>query len=312
MIKKINGSNDLIISHIADIDGMGGVILAKLIDKDIDYILCEPGNILDVLKEINPSSYNNIYITDLSLSNEETYKYIDDNFNNVLHFDHHKFKSSIDYKWSNVYIEKNNLLASGTSLFYEYLCCRYPDNKYLNSSYVKSFVEDIRGYDTWDFKRTGNLDGKRLTEIFSVIGINDFLDRYYNRITENYMNDCFTFNDNEISIIEKKEQEVKDYVDACDKNLIITEFLGHKVGVSISEEYRSEVGNVLSSRHKDLDFILIANFVRGSFSFRTTNDIDLNEVAGLIGGGGHDKAAGAIMNDENVDLFFKCLIKKRR
>ena len=108
---------------------------------------------------------------------------------------------------------------------------------------------------------------------------------------------------------ENLEKEISKYVDDCDKNLIITNFLGYKVGVSISEHYRSEVGNVLSSRHKDLDFILIANFVRGAFSFRTTNDINLNEVAKLLGGGGHAKAAHADMNPENLNLFFKSLIK---
>lgn len=61
MIKKINNSNNLIISHIADIDGMGGVILAKLIYPDIDIILCETNELNEIFESINNSSYNNIY-----------------------------------------------------------------------------------------------------------------------------------------------------------------------------------------------------------------------------------------------------------
>lgn len=86
--------------------------------------------------------------------------------------------------------------------------------------------------------------------------------------------------------------------------------MGYNVGISISENYRSTVGNELSARHKELDFILIANFVRRAFSFRTVNDINLNEIASIIGGGGHEKAAGASMNDENLKIFYKSLYKK--
>ena len=44
MIKKINNNNNkiLVISHIADIDGMGSIILAnKYYDNKIDYVLAE-------------------------------------------------------------------------------------------------------------------------------------------------------------------------------------------------------------------------------------------------------------------------------
>lgn len=310
MIKKINNGNNLIISHIADIDGMGGVILAKLIDSNIDIILCEPGELNEVFNSINSSSYNNIYVSDLAIRDISLLDNIDNNFNNVYHFDHHL--NDIDsnkYKWSTTINEINGFKPSGTSLFYNYLLEHFPDNKYINSSYTKSFVEAIRSYDTWDFKNTGNLDGKYLTDIFSIIGIDDFIDKYYQKIISNYKLEKLEFDNKEMDIVKRLEDEISSYVDNCDKSLIVTQFLGYKVGVSFSEHYRSEVGNVLSSRHKDLDFILIANFIRGVFSFRTTNDVNLNEVAKLIGGGGHAKAAHADMNKENLKLFFESLNK---
>ena len=199
-------------------------------------------------------------------------------------------------------------MASVTSLFYDYLLNKF-SNKYISSEYTLNFVEAIRSYDTWDFKRTGNLDGKHLAEIFSVLGIDKFIDKYYNKIISNYKSCKLEFDEYELDIIKRLEDDMKEYVDKCDETLIITNFLGYKVGISISENYRSEIGNVLSSRHKDLDFILIANFVRRAFSFRTTNDINVNEVAKLIGGGGHSKAAGATMNDENLKIFFESLKK---
>lgn len=310
MIKKTNNSNNLIISHIADIDGLSCVILSKLVYKDIDVILCDVSELSEVFSSLNDSNYNTIYISDLPIRDTSLLDNINNNFNNVYHFDHHLNEIDLtNYPWSITINEVNGFKPSGTSLFYDYLLENFPDNKYINSSYTKSFVEAVRSYDTWDFKNTGNLDGKYLTEIFSIIGIDDFIDKYYEKIIANYKNEGLEFDDKEMNMIKRLETEIAEYVDNCDKSLIVTKFLGFKVGISISEHYRSEVGNALSTRHKDLDFILLANFVRGAFSLRTTNDINLNEVAKLIGGGGHPKAAHADMNNENLKLFFESLKK---
>lgn len=309
MIKYINNNENLIISHVADIDGMGAVILAKLIYDNIDVILLDPDELNGIIQEIKRSNYKKIYITDIAIRDFEMYEFINNNFNNILYFDHHL--TNVDtskYNWATVSPEENGFLNSGTSLFYDYLLNKF-SNKYISSEYTSNFVEAIRSYDTWDFKRTGNLDGKHLAEIFSVLGIDKFIDKYYNKIISNYKSSKLEFGEDELDIIKRLEDDMKEYVDKCDEALIITNFLGYKVGISISENYRSEVGNVLSSRHKDLDFILIANFVRRAFSFRTTNDINVNEVAKLIGGGGHSKASGATMNDENLKIFFESLKK---
>lgn len=309
MIKYINNNENLIISHVADIDGMGAVILAKLIYDNIDIILLDPDELNGIIQEIKSNNYKKIYITDIAIRDFDIYEFINNNFDNILYFDHHL--TNVDtskYNWATVIPEENGILASGTSLFYDYLLNKF-SNKYISSEYTLNFVEAIRSYDTWDFKRTGNLDGKHLAEIFSVLGIDKFIDKYYNKIISNYKSCKLEFDEYELDIIKRLEDDMKEYVDKCDETLIITNFLGYKVGISISENYRSEIGNVLSSRHKDLDFILIANFVRRAFSFRTTNDINVNEVAKLIGGGGHSKAAGATMNDENLKIFFESLKK---
>lgn len=310
MIKYINNNNNLIVSHIADVDGMGAVILAKLVFENIDIILCEPDELYSVFKELISSKYNQIFITDLSIKTEEIFEFINRNFSNVKHFDHHIYSFDIKYPWSTVIHKDGDFLPCGTSIFYEYLLNNYTECQYLNSTYVSSFVENVRSYDTWDFKNTGNLDGKYLTEIFSVIGIDSFIERYYLKLLKNYKLEAFTFDKDELDIVKKLEDDIASYVDECDKSLIITQFLGYNVGISISENYRSTVGNELSARHKELDFILIANFVRRAFSFRTVNDINLNEIASIIGGGGHEKAAGASMNDENLKIFYKSLYKK--
>lgn len=64
MIKyiNINNNNNLIVSHIADVDGMGAVILAKLVFEKIDIILCEPDELYSVFKELIGSKYEQILL----------------------------------------------------------------------------------------------------------------------------------------------------------------------------------------------------------------------------------------------------------
>ena len=40
---------------------------------------------------------------------------------------------------------------------------------------------------------------------------------------------------------------------------------------------------------------------------RTVNDIDLGKIAKTLGGGGHEKAAGFPMNNENNELIFSII-----
>ena len=104
-------------------------------------------------------------------------------------------------------------------------------------------------------------------------------------------------------ICDRCDKELEEYLDYCDKNLIRIKFLDYNVGLSISNKYRSSVGNLLSEKYKDeLDFILIADYERESFSIRTVNDINVGNIAATLGGGGHDKAAGFPMNDETLKL----------
>ena len=82
----------LIISHIADIDGLGSVVLSKIIFKNIDYILVELPDLQKTIKDLIDTNkykeYEEIFITDLSISNELA-KRIDDDMNVIL-LDHRK------------------------------------------------------------------------------------------------------------------------------------------------------------------------------------------------------------------------------
>lgn len=296
MIKIDNNSNNLMISHIADIDGMGSVILSKLIDN-MDILLINTDEVRETLNNLlKNNNYEKIYMCDLSIP-DDLADVIDGKLP-IKHFDHHPTNTYVSkYNWSTVIPIINHFKPSGTSLYYDYLVST-SSLDIIHSEKIKVFVEAIRSYDTWDFINTKNLLGKHMTMLFSMLGPLKFIDRFYNRLVNN---ETFELNEFEKELIELKQNEMNDYIDVCDENLIIADFAGYKVGISISESYRSELGNVLSSRHKELDFILIVDFHRKSFSMRTTNDIHLGEISKKLGGGGHAKAAGFPMNEENTN-----------
>lgn len=298
----------LLISHIADMDGLGCVILAKIVFDKLDVILIEPDELNTKVEDIlNNKLYNNydkIFITDLGM-HIETGKLINNSIlkEKVIHLDHHQSNMEVSiYPWSTVISEINGFKPSGTSLFYDYLMENYPDNKILKNNSLKELVEGIRSNDTYQFKDTNNKLGYYLTQILARNGREQTIDAFYNRIISGNKTH-FKLTKDEIKICEEMQKELDEYLKWCDQSLIRMTFLGYKIGLSISTKFRSSVGNLLSEKYKDeLDFILIANYERESYSVRTVNDINVGNICKSLGGGGHEKAGGFPMTDSNLKL----------
>lgn len=302
----------LIISHIADIDGLGSVVLSKIIFKNIDYILVELPDLPKTIKELIDTKkyeeYEEIFITDLPI-NKDLIKLIQDHNDlkiKIKHFDHHESEvenNSIDF--INEIPIKDGILTCGTSLFYDYLKENYKDSFLYNNATIR-FVEGTRSRDTWDFKNNDNKDANKLEIVHSYYG-NEY---YINKYIDVLKNDLELFNEGDNILIKRNEEEQEYYIKECDKKLITFNLDGYKVGCVIAESYRSEVGNALSSNHPELDYILIVNFFRNSFSFRTTKDnVDVSLIAKKYekNGGGHKKAAGMSITAENIWLIEKII-----
>ena len=114
----------------------------------------------------------------------------------------------------------------------------------------------------------------------------------------------YPFTDADYELIHQEYRRKEEYIEECDKKLTRINIGNYKVGVSISESYRSDVGNFLSRRYKDeLDFILIFNPMRESFSFRTVrDDVNCGQIAKSLtpDGGGHPQAAGMPLNSKTI------------
>ncbi len=318
MLVQKKKNKKIIISHIADVDGVSSVILAKLYYGDIDYYLVEFAELEDALKELLTTGqykdYDEIFVTDVSFRNS-TLKLVDENSElkgKIRHFDHHmtEMDNAKKYSFVNEVNTKDGELVCGTTLFYDYI---KDDFKY-KSEFLDKYLEAVRSYDTGG-PFCGNQYGNDLTTIFDIIGPNAFINKFVNGIKEG--KDPLTEDD--ITMINREYQKVADYIALCDASLVKIGLNGHKVGVSISEQYRSSVGNVLSRKYKDeLDYILIINFPRGQFSFRTVKDnVNVGEIAKSLTkeGGGHIKAAGMPINSDTLfilDLVKESLMEKEK
>ena len=214
----------LIFSHLSDIDGMGGVVLAKLAFGDVDFVLCETFNLLDKIKEkIADQSiyeYDQIFITDMWLEDPEVIWQDPKLKDKVLVFDHHESSLAIlenkTYDFITIRIKDELGRCSGTSLFYQYLV---NNNLLQPHASINTFVELTRLYDTWEWVTVKNEPMARdLTTLFNAVGANVYIDLMFDKL--DVRPNGFTFSDLELSLINNKNKQIKDKLQSYAKNII--------------------------------------------------------------------------------------------
>lgn len=302
MIRKQENNKILIISHMADCDGMGSVILGIKYFKNIDYILCEASDLECLLKE-DFSNYEQIFICDLPLF-RETINVIEDNSylkEHLKHFDHHESSvSDNNHSFVNEVISINGLTVSATYLFYQYL--KSLGDK-LNKKFYEEFVEGVRAYDIWD--KNGDFElGKKITNVFTLMEPVSFID-YICSLDDSKE---FMITKEIEDLILSNEKKMNNYFEKAYEKIVITDYKGYKMAVTINEQYRSLLGNYICNKNKDIDFVLIINFERFSCSLRCEKDgVDVSVIASEFqhDGGGHTKSSGFILDSESIPKIKK-------
>lgn len=291
-----------LITH-SDLDGIGCEILFRYVEgmfnNNIDVVIAEYNDVNEVventLNKLENGEYTKLFITDLSIS-DELAKRIRDNNMNVKLLDHHPSAEFLNkYKFANVIIESGRGKECGTSLLASHYC------KYLqhvNIEVVK-FIELVRQYDTWEWKdKYNNIDAKKLNDLLYILG----REKFVNLILQKLLNNESLFDETTNLILELKQNEINNYINTKENDLIIKEILGYKAGVIMCDMYSSELGNVLSEKHPELDFIAIIK--QNSIGLRCIKDnINLTEIAKYFGGGGHKKASGFTMDKIKLNNF---------
>lgn len=271
----------LIISHIADPDGVTPIILSKLVFEEIDYILSENKDVNDNVKN-NLDKYDFIYVVDLNIS-EELADFIEANYKEkIMILDHHLSCNNMN-KYSFIEVNAEGK-ESGTSLYYKYLLNNY-NNNLLNRESTKMLVEHVRTMDIYDFNKTSKEEAEKLEMIFKIYGKDRFIDKFYNVI----INDLELYSKEDLNLVELEKERIKRYIE--EKEFIEISLDNKRVGVVFAERYISELGNYLINKYDYLDYIVLINIDK-KISYRGNGKVDLSVIAKKFGGGGHINAAG--------------------
>ena len=301
----------LLYSHKNDIDGMGNVILSKLVYENLDYKLYKNPHDLSIHLEEDYRdgllyNYDLIYITDLSPNKELVdILFNDEKLSNKIYlFDHHEtaLDSGIN-KYKNITIEIENECA--TSIYYKYLL----DNKLLeNNPCIDRFVECVKKEDLWIWKNDNDVLAHDLAILFNSIGYEKFITLFTNKLLTY---DKFVLSKEELEEIDNNKKQALEKIQFFVKDLIIKEIDNIKVGFCfIAYEYRNEIAEYLKN-NKDIDVVGMLALDNNQISFRSikTDKPYARIIAEKYHGGGHDHAAAIPVTKEIKELIINTIIK---
>lgn len=283
----------LLLSHIADLDGITPVILLNLVNENFEYELFEVGKlsefILDRIDSNYFDKYDQIFITDLGITKECAEKIVNSKYKDRFKiFDHHESHYYLnDYEFATVMEEVNGFKECGTTLFYNYLINEY-NNSILTKDSVIHFVELVRENDTWQFTELKD-ESMNLNALFSFYGKETYIDTYTKFLKEN---NNFYYNETELIILKSLNNEKEKYLENMKDKVLFRNINGNNVGIVFAERYRSELGHYLAEIYKDkIDFVCIINMARHISLRGIKEDKPVNKFAEIYGGGGHPLAS---------------------
>lgn len=332
--QKVQPFHEVAYVH-TDLDGAGCTILFRLAhlgvpEGDDTWRLFNVENseidtlVLTHLREGRLVPDTKIIFGDICARKRTLQKLLDAGIEQVQVLDHHKTNlSALDvYPNSIVWVptEEGEPLESGTSVMYQYYNRLY-DKEHGNmfpfsddgatGALLREFVELVRLYDTYEWKKDNKREAKQLQVLFQLLGMERFTKKYVARFS--HLNDLpdgvvypmISAEDMEF-VSRRIEMEEKSIEDFSEDDIYAISYQG-KLGALVLNTRGAninELANSFLTKHPKYDF-LVGFDLSGSagFSFRSTKDnIDLGrDFAGKIGGGGHPKAAGAIAKPELVD-----------
>jgi len=298
-----------------DLDGTGCALLARFCFKIIDVEFCSPKNInervKEFLKERKNLLYDQIYITDLSIKEDVAEIIENSGISNILILDHHNSASWLNkYKWATIKETLTDNKTCGTELFYEYVFKKYynPTISFGQAATIGYFVELVRRYDTYDWKKLNDLKSKELNDLFLILGTNRFY-KDYDIINDKLFGNRNALETKENFLIGLQQETTGNYIKGKLENIIPYKFKDYNVAVVYAENYSSELGNTLLDIHPEFDFVAIID-IAGGISFRGNGKVNLTEIAQSFGGGGHFDASGCPLDTKIQTKILDSIFKK--
>lgn len=311
---KIN-KKILIFTHIADIDGMGSVVLSKLIFNKVDVVFCNPNDLdekfLDYFKKDKFKSYDNIFITDVCI-NKDNLELVNNNSlkNKIMIIDHHphKLKYLELFDFLRVKIKDKKGLCCASSLFYEYCL----ENNYITrKKNIDKFIELIRRNDTWEWKTIYNDKmSNDLSVLFKLLGKDSYIKIMVEKLS---MEEEFYFSKEEQNFINSYQEKLDIETNNVFNEMIFKKIDNYNVGIAfINYEIRNELQEKVRSSKKDVDYLILISMETNKISFRRiNNDVKLNLIAQKYGGNGHEASAGASITDEMKGKILNLILNKK-
>ena len=290
----------LLFTHKIDIDGMGCAVLGKLAFDDIEIVYCDTFEInQQIQRYIDNGSiyqYDKIFVTDLCIKQPLLSQFAEDKdlSRKTVILDHHKTEieeGNDQYPFSTIVVQDENGKCSGTSLFYNYLLSQGLINE---SDNLEEFVELTRQYDTWEWKTLYNNEkANELNILFSVLKIDGYVSKFYNKLVDN--ENLSLFEKEDVEMIKNYKQKILETCLNYIKNLHIVNLHNFNVGVvdNINDEYRNDIADLIKKMpNLDLDLVALIINGRNTVSFRSIKqDVDVGQFSVLYGGKGHKEAA---------------------
>jgi oligoribonuclease NrnB/cAMP/cGMP phosphodiesterase (DHH superfamily) len=306
MIRKKEGTAMIKLFTDSDLDGIGCGLLAKIAFGDeVSISYCSYRNLDERVEQFIEKKEHDeahVFITDLAVG-ADIEKKLAERFQSGKHvqvIDHHVTALHFNqYPWGWVRpADEFGKKTCATSLFYEYLV---GEQKLERNETLDEFVDLVRQYDTWEWEETNNMQAKRLNDLFSILGIDEFVKQMTERLQAK---GPFSLTDTEELILDLEEKKIQRYIRMKQKQMVQMRIDEYCVGIVFAEQYISELGNTLSKRCPHLDLIAMVNLGTKHIGFRTIHDtVNVAEFAKRFGGGGHPKASGCFVDEHTFPNF---------
>ena len=297
----------LLITHI-DLDGIACAVLGKIaFGNNVKVVYANYNNINIIVNELIDSGehkeYSQIYITDISVDKETAEKInktVDVEI--VYLLDHHETATHLnDYSWAFVKTELLGKKTCGAEMLYTSLITH---GSTLNPTKVlNDFVETVRSYDTWDWKRDENQKAKDLNDVLTLIGRDKFVDTYSTLLELDSENETFEIMQFHIEMLKYKRIEIDRYISS--KLLQVKTFPDREnniVAFVLADSNISELGSkICEATACDYCCILYGN----KMSLRSVGDFDVSEIARRNNGGGHKNASGMDIDKYYIRKYFE-------
>lgn len=226
---------------------------------------------------------------------------------------------------------------SGASLLYGFLYKNIERNVYnfdtdtpkYNIKLLYELIDTIRSYDTYEWKTTGNNKARYLNTLFRLIGMERFVSKYLDLIdrypwdsnarripssSSSNSEQIKLITDHDMIFISSSIEKEENAIDALTpEDVYSVDIVGMKAAVVFGPIFGgvNETAHRFLNKYNQFDIFLEINIRSGYWSFRSIDDkFDVSILAGVLGGGGHVRAAGAPIGDSIKEDVLNIFLKK--